>query len=617
MKFWFSLLFILSQPLTAQVYDEVRNFTKAGIAAYNQRKLVEAKQFFGAALDIDSTWAPAVLHYGQVYADILSTEVHLRTTVRQIGFEKYEKAEAELDDAEGIYPSHPRIPELRELLRKKREDNTKEILAKLPEGKRKEYEDAMAKAREAMDQAKYPEAMHHYSLALKIAPDSVDAKIGYAEAERLMKQEGGGQKTALLFRQAEKQEKDRRFAQAIGTYDQILRVEPNNEQATTRKAQLIDFMLQQLNATERKLLAKEYLKSGNEAFVKTDYSFAIEQYRVGQALDPKLTDWDALIRKAQAAKKQQEENAFADRLRELERRYQSAMLQMLLENFPAAIEDLEVVIQIATQFKQDKTREHAESLLQKAKEAMLRQDDEFVGRDSPYYNFVQSLTSLGVASYKKDDCDSVLKHFGAIIEVFPKNRISNQHMFACTIRLNPERKDAILRDLVDSIYRIKDNNAFEARRYLEILKFVDPQNARIPELERELAEKTQVLKKAIQPQEFLDALYKKALVLSQSDPEGALVILRQLLEDDPQNVKARALYARIEGRLNRARWAESDTPIAPNALRAYADGIVFYNTGQIIEAKNAFALALNLAPNFDRASVALKKCDAYSKGAKF
>jgi len=149
------------------------------------------------------------------------------------------------------------------------------------------------------------------------------------------------------------------------------------------------------------------------------------------------------------------------------------------------------------------------------------------------------------------------------------------------------------------------------------LKFIDPQNPRIPELERELSEKTQVLKKAVQPAEFLEALYKRALLLSQSDPEGALAVLRQLLADDPTNVKARALFARIEGRINRQRWAESDRPIAPAALKAYADGIVFYNTGQIVEAKAAFALALNLAPNFDRAIVALKKCEAYSKGAKF
>lgn len=608
---------LLTTAASAQVFDEVRNFTAAGIAAYNQRKLAEARQYLNSALDIDSTWQPAVLAHGQVYADILASEIHIRNTQKLIQFDKFEKAEIELDSAEGIYPTHPRIPELRDLLRKKREDNTKTLLAKLPEAKRKEYEAAMQKAGEAMNAAKYPEAMHHYSLALKIVPGSVDAKMGYAEAERLLKQEGGDQKITLLFRQAEKLEKERRFAQAVGVYDQILRIQPDNEQALQRKAALIDFMQQQLNEGERRLLAKEYLKGGNEAFRKTDYNFAIEQYRVGQALDPKLTDWDSLIKKAIAAKKQQEENLFADRLKELERRYQSAMLQMLLENYPAAIEDLEVVIAIAKQFKQAETQKHAETMLQKAKEAMLRQDEEFITRDSPYYNFVQSLTALGLSSYKKDDCDATMKHFGAIVEVFPKNRTSNQHLIACTIKLNPERRDGIIRDLIDSIYRMKDQNAFEARRYFEILKFVDPQNPKIPELERELAEKTAVLKKSIQPAEFLEALYKKALLLSQTDPEGALGVLRQLLEEDPQNAKARALFAKIEGRINRARWAESDTPIAQAALKAYANGIVFYNTGQIVEARAAFAEALNLAPNFERAVVALKKCEAYSKGAKF
>ena len=61
-----------------------------------------------------------------------------------------------------------------------------------------------SEAAEAMNAAKYPEAMHHYSQALKIAPDSLDAKMGYAEAERLLKQDGSDQKVTLLFRQAEK-----------------------------------------------------------------------------------------------------------------------------------------------------------------------------------------------------------------------------------------------------------------------------------------------------------------------------------------------------------------------------------------------------------------------------
>lgn len=614
---WFAYTVFAVLPLSAQTYDEVINLTKRGIIAYNQRHLNEAKQLFSSALDLDSTWTPTVLNHGKAYADLLIAELHIQNTVKLIAFEKYERADGELDEAEATFPGHPRIPELRDLIKKKRNDNTKQILEKLPEAKRKGYEEQMEKAAAAMKVEKYAEAMHLYSGALKIAPESLDAKMGYAEAERMLNQEGSDKKLAGLFRQAEKLEKERRFAQAVSVYDQVLRIEPGNAHAIERRAALIDFMQQQLSKGERKNLAREYLQSGNEAFRKTDYNFAIEQYRIGQALDPKLADWDALIKKALAAKKAQEENLFSDRLKELERRYQSAMLQLLLENYPAAIEDLEVVISIATQFKQDETRKHAEQLLQRAKEAMLRQDDEFITRDSPYYNFVQSLTSLGMTSYKNGDCVATQQHFGGITEIFPKNRISNQYILSCTIILNPDRKDGIVRDLIDTIYRTKDVNAYEARRFFEILKFIDPTNPAIPQLEKELAEKTQLLKKSVQPAEYLEALYKKALLLSQSDPEGALQVLRQLLADDPDNAKARALFARIEGRINRAKWAESDIPVAPDAMKAYANGIVYYNTGQLADARSAFALALQLAPNFDRAVVALKKCDAYAKGAKF
>src|SRR5688572_16403479 len=109
MRAAFLLLFVLS-PLAAQVFDEVRNLTKAGITAYQQKKLTDARKYLAAALDIDSTWVPAVLHHGQVYADLLSAELHIRNTRQLIGFEKYEKAEVELDEAEGIFPEHPMIP---------------------------------------------------------------------------------------------------------------------------------------------------------------------------------------------------------------------------------------------------------------------------------------------------------------------------------------------------------------------------------------------------------------------------------------------------------------------------------------------------------------------------
>lgn len=598
-------------------YDEVKILTNNGIGAYHQKRFIESRQMLSKALDIDSTWIPTVLYHGLAYADLLAAQLRLANARKLIVFEKYQRADEELDEAEAIYPEHPEIPPLRELIRQKRSDNTRMILHKLPDKKRQEYEENMKKAQSAMDAAKYPEAMHHYSQALKIAPDSLDAKMGYGEAERLLREKGSAQKLTALFRQAEKHEKERRFAQAVSVYDQILRIEPQNRQAFERRAALLDFMQQQLGNAERRNLAKEYLQSGNEAFRKADYDFAIDQYRIGQALDPKFTDWESLIKKAIAARKAQEENLFAEKLKELERRYQSAMVQLLLENYPAAIEDLEVVIAIAQQFKQAETQKQAEALLQKAKEAMLRQDEEFINRDSPYYAFVQSLTSLGLTSYKQRDCQASLKHFGAIVEIFPKNRLSNQYILSCTIILNPERKDSIVRELIEAIYRFKDNNAYEARRLFEILKFIDPQNPVIAQLARELTEKTALLKKAVQPAEYLDALYKKALLLSQTDPEGALAVLRQLLEDDPQNARARALFARIEGRLNRERWAKSDIPIAPAALKAYADGIVFYNLGEINEAKAAFAQALNLAPNFERAAVALRKCESYTKGARF
>lgn len=613
----FLVAVIFTSALAAQTYDEVRNLTKSGIASYHQKHLRQAKDSLSAALDIDSTWVPTVLHHGLAYADLLTAEIRIRNARKLIVLEQYERADAELDEAEAVYPENPEIPPLRDLIRSKRTDNTRKILEKLPDKKKKEYEESMQKAQSAMDTSRYPEAMHHYSNALKIAPDSIDARMGYAEAERLLNQEGSAQKLTVLFRQAEKYEKQRRFAQAVSVYDQILHIEPGNRQATERRAALLDFMQQQLGNNERRILAKEYLQSGNEAFRKGDYNLAVDQYRIGQALDARLTDWEALIRKALAARKAQEENLFADRLKELERRYQSAMVQLLLENYPAAVEDLEAVIAIAQQFKQAETQKQAEALLQKAKEAMLRQDQEFITRDSPYYTFVQSLTALGLNSYKQRDCQSAMKHFGAITEVFPKNRISNQHILSCTIILNPERKDGIVRDLIEAIYRLKDQNAYEARRLFEILKFIDPENPAIAQLERELSEKTALLKKSVQPAEYLDALYKKALVLSQTDPQAALAVLRQLLDEDPQNTRARALLARIEGRLNRERWAQSDIPVAPAALRAYADGIVFYNTGQINEAKASFAQALNLAPNFERAAVALRKCESYAKGAKF
>jgi hypothetical protein len=119
--------FLIGTAVSAQVFDEVRNLTKAGISAYNQRKLVEARQYLSAALDIDSTWQPAVLTHGQVYADILSAEIHIRNTQKLIQFDKFDRAEAELDGAEGIYPTHPKIPELRELLRRKRMRHGSEI----------------------------------------------------------------------------------------------------------------------------------------------------------------------------------------------------------------------------------------------------------------------------------------------------------------------------------------------------------------------------------------------------------------------------------------------------------------------------------------------------------
>ncbi|HRP68421.1 MAG TPA: hypothetical protein PLY93_02725, partial [Turneriella sp.] len=227
MKRYFLFYIFFFTPLVAEVFDEVKSNTKAGIAAYQTRRLAEARQFLSTALNIDSTWMPAVLYHGEAFADYLTAELYIHNTQKYIHFENFPNAESALDEAEGYYPAHPQIPILREKIRKAREANTKIILAKLPEAKRKKYEASMEAAKLAMNQSKYAEAMHHYSLALKIAPQSLDAQMGYAEAERFFKQDGKEEKISTLFQQAEKHKKERRFAQAVSNYDRILRLESN------------------------------------------------------------------------------------------------------------------------------------------------------------------------------------------------------------------------------------------------------------------------------------------------------------------------------------------------------------------------------------------------------
>ncbi len=599
------LLFLIAQDfLLASASD---TFQK-GLQLYLRKEHLAAEQMLGEYLSAHPDDKQALYYFAEARAARLQAAHYLVRSAFLMEQHRYNQAEEMLLRSRAIFPGAPGSDALEKELREQREKS--KPLEHLSESDRQVHDAVIRQGKVELAAGRNARAMEFFSRALALAPKSTEALEGFTVAQARYREQLYKDKLYRLFLEAERLQKNGRIVEALSRYREILANDPDNMQALGQVRTLEQEIAREREMATKKKLAEEYLQSANVFLSRNLHDSAIEQYLLGEGIYPEYTDWKKLITNANTEREAYNRRIFEAGLVEIEKRFQNALFLMAKEEFKEAVIELDRIIAIATQYEQRETAAQANELLRTAKENQQLQEEETITPESPYYQLVSSLTALGVQSFQENNYAAAKQHFSAILEIFPRNRIANQYLLTINVRQQPGAKNKIMADLVAEIQLQKTKSIQEARRLLALAENIDPDNPAVRELKKELKIQTGIQKKTNRSKQALDSDYQQALRLSQEKPAEALALCRQILTEDPTYGRCRSLIAGIEGRMNRQAW-ERPAPVRSEAQQHYARGLLYYNSGNMEAAVESFRRALQLEPSFEKAKIALQKCQSY------
>lgn len=603
-----SVFYFLS---TATVYAESFEELKTeGIAYYYQKRYEKAQQFLGEALKKQPQDKEINLYYAETLTRQLTAEVWLKRALELASQGRFNKALQALSRAEAISPYMDQLSDVREDIEDKKEEL--KPLEHLSETQKDEYFSYMKSGRQNLDAAKNKTAMGFFARALGLAPKSIEALEGYQESQKRYKAALYRDKLSDLFTDAVRYENQNKLVLALAKYKEVLKYDATNNQALTKAQQIEDTLDKRRRLSEKNREAKAFLDSGDRYLAAQQFIEAIEQYELGKGVFEDYIDWDKKIETAEDAKRREEEKKLEEKLKEIEINFQEGLIFLAREKFEEAIASFNLVITISKKYNQQQTRKNAEDLLKKAQENLKRKEEEQVSTESPYYDLVESLYSLGRKEFDNENYQKARRYFSNILEIFPKNKKANRYFLLCNIRMQPQMKDELLNNLLSQASELKKTDPVEANRLIDLAASIDPNDNRVKKMVKE-SEKTRptYIKKSDVPQSTLDGWYRQAINQSQTNPDSSKALCQRILQEDPRYSKARTLLARIEARTNRNSWSRQRPQVNNQAKQAYATGIMHYNAGRIRRARDSFRRALQIDPGFGRARNALQKCDAY------
>lgn len=515
-------------------------------------------------------------------------------------------AREKLKQAKALYPKNPRIKAfLNELNRLKGVNPT----SFLKQNERKKYAALIKEATKKEKSGEKAKSLQLYESALKIfaGDKAVSKKID--ELKVAIYQEKKKEKQLMLEKTYQQKMKAQDYIAAAGVIQELLIMLPNSKTYRAEQIKIARLIAERRIRKERDRMGSEHYNRGTKAEQKKNYKLAIEQFQQGLAVAPGFKKWNQLIKEVQQKSKQERERKFNQAIEKIEALFQSGITYTATEKYQEAIAAFGQVIQLSQKYNQKKIRDQAKELQKQSVESLNAVQASEVNEQSPYFDLVTSLSQLGSTAYKNKDYKLARRYYSDILELFPKNSEANLYFISASIELRPETKKSVIISLQNEVTK-NMNNKHEANRLLKLLEALDKYNSQTKQLRREYRRTyTVTISKA--EKRKLTKIFTNAKKNSMSNPQESLKMLSQIIETDPQFPGARALMARIEGRLSRTKWDKPLKATNQEAQNHYANGMLYYNAGEISQALDAFTKAVKADPAFEKAKSAMNKCKVY------
>ena len=586
----------------------------------DQENYIKGKSFFYQKrylrsidlLQVLSRKAPGEKKFQYYYSLSLVNYLQYKTWLNRAKtlhrFKRFNHALLSLDKAETIYPFGKEIQKLKDQIKKDRSSHLP--LSHLSKNELKIFKNTTKLARNELKKGKNEKALKLFAQSLSLAPESTAALEGYNDAQKRFSAGQNETKINTLLKQARGLHQSNNLIQTLAKYNAVLRLDPANRESIGKITELKEKINAAKILNQRRALARQYKKTG-ENFVKSQaFQKAIEQYELGKVLLPDFARWDALIKEANVLQRISDEKEKQKLNERLERNYNRGLAFVASERYRDAITAFQQVVTDAQSLQRAFMVEQAQELLKKVSNALIQKEEEVVSFESPYYNLVQTLKALGLKALEAGELKAASKAFTQIVDLFPYNRFANQYLAVCKIRINPKTKEGIMKDFMkEAKEALKTKKAIKAKRILDIILFIDKDYKGVKALQRLIRDTRNRVIGTSASSKQLEDLWNQALSAQKKGlRKDAIQIARQILRLNPAHTNARSLLARLEsGRIVRA----SRENIPDGAKRAYTQGILHYNTGALQEALVSFQAAIRIYPNYRKASIALEKCQKY------
>ena len=587
--------------------EDQENYLKGKSFFYQKRYLHSIDLF-----QVLSRKAPGEKRFQYYYSLSLVNYLQYKTWLDRAktlhGFKRFNHALLSLAKAETIYPFGKEIQDLKDQIKKDRDSHLP--LSHLSKNELRIFKNTTKLARNELKKGNNEKALKFFAQSLSLAPESTTALEGYNDAQKRFLAGQNEAKINVLLKQARALYRSNKLVQALAKYNAVLRFDPANGESIGRISRLKGKISTAKVLTQRKALANQYRKTGQNFVKNRAFQKAIEQYELGKVLLPDFARWDALIKQAnvlQGISDKKEKQKLNERV---ERNYNRGLAFVASERYRDAVTAFQQVVTDAQILQRTFMVEQAQELLKRVTNALIQKEEEVVGFESPYYNLIQTLKAVGLRALEAGKLKAALKAFTQIADLFPYNRFANQYLAVCKIRINPKTKDEIMKDFMkEAKGALAAKEATKARRILDIILFIDKNYKGVKALESLIRGKeNRVIGTSASPKQLED-LWNQALSARKKGlKRNAIQIARQILRLSPAHTNARSLLARLEsGRIVRA----SRENIPSGAKKAYTQGILHYNTGALQQALVSFQTAIRIYPNYRKASIALQKCQKY------
>jgi tetratricopeptide (TPR) repeat protein len=468
----------------------------------------------------------------------------------------------------------------------------------------------------AMDEARYKDALGHWSEILTFMPENIEAIEGKRQAEiaidNIIRYESIKRFLASGISYFELND----FKLARQDFMSVLQLDPENGAAQDYIEKIDDILNSKKKYEQRLREAEIFYVSGLKNLRENKFEEARDELENTISLIPNYKDARARLASIPALKAEFDRREKERRLRRINEEFQTGLVALAALRYQDAIAAFENTLKL------DPGNKLAPVYIRRAKDAQKLVEEEVVDENSSYYDLVNSLAVSGRRLFEAGKYEESKKRWNQILELFPANRIANEYNFKCELRLNPATGDAIVKKMfTEGEDLLKKKEYTNAYRKFALVKSIYPDYPDIDNFLKRAEREQSYSGTASLTQEDKDDIERRYnLGMSYYQKGGddnvkkALVELRWVASKDPNNTKAVVAVNKIEAQLRIGSSAAKSggsklTPEQEALVRKYYySGINYYSNNDFKRAIAEWRKVVAIDPNHTRAKNNIRKC---------